>query len=54
MVTRLFSRLAKDQEGATSIEYALIASLIAVATIASATLLGNKIATVFRTIASKF
>lgn len=54
MLIRLLSRLAKEEKGATAIEYALIASLIAVATIASVTLLGGKIAAVFKAIAGKF
>lgn len=41
----------KDEEGATAIEYALIAGLIAVAIIGALTLLGNKIGDTFNTIA---
>ncbi len=43
----LFSRFAKDESGATAIEYGLIASLIAVALIAGATALGGKLNTAF-------
>ena len=41
---------AHDDSGATAIEYALIASLIACAIVAAATALGGKIATVFSSI----
>ena len=42
-----FKRLAKDDRGATAIEYALIASLIAVAIISAVQLVGTKTSTVF-------
>lgn len=50
----LLGKMVKDEKGATAVEYALIASLIAVATIASVTNLGTKIAAVFKAIAGKF
>ena len=43
----------KDEEGATAIEYALIAGLIAVAIIGALTLLGNGITNIFTDIAGK-
>lgn len=43
----------KDEEGATAIEYALIAGLIAVAIIGALTLLGNRIDGMFNYISSK-
>jgi len=43
---------AHDDSGATAIEYALIASLIACAIVAAATALGGKIAAVFGSITS--
>lgn len=43
----------KDEEGATAIEYALIAGLIAIAIIAGATVLGNRIGDMFNYVASK-
>lgn len=43
----IFSRFVKDERGATAIEYALIASLIAVAIITAVTTVGTKISTVF-------
>jgi pilus assembly protein Flp/PilA len=39
----LFRRLARDMRGATAVEYTLIASLIAVATIASMRSVGGKV-----------
>ncbi len=39
----LFARFAKDESGATAIEYGLIATLIAVALIVGATYLGNQL-----------
>ena len=48
----LFARFAKDESGATAIEYGLIAALIAVGIIAAATLLGGNLATLFNGIAN--
>jgi pilus assembly protein Flp/PilA len=42
----LFRRLMKNAEGATAIEYTLIASLIAVAAIASMRTVGGKLSNV--------
>jgi len=50
---RLLSNLVKDESGVTAIEYALIASLVAVAAIAAFTLVGTNLSTVFSTIAGK-
>ena len=50
----LFARFAKDESGATAIEYGLIATLIAVAIIVAATTLGTRLNSVFQTIADKF
>lgn len=49
----LISRFAKDESGATAIEYGLIATLIGVALIAAATTLGTKLNGTFQTIADK-
>ncbi|MHA1548406.1 MAG: Flp family type IVb pilin [Alphaproteobacteria bacterium] len=43
----LVARFAKDESGATAIEYGLIATLIGVAIIAGATLLGDQLNTTF-------
>jgi pilus assembly protein Flp/PilA len=40
-------RLVTDEEGATAIEYGLIAALISVAAIAAMSSLGNQLITVF-------
>jgi len=48
-----FQRFAKDESGATAIEYGLIASLIAVAIIAGATALGTALNTTFNTLSTK-
>jgi len=42
----VFRRLARDRRGATAVEYTLIASLIAVAAIASMRSVGNKLTNV--------
>ena len=47
-------RVVNNQWGASAVEYALMVSLIAVAIIASVTLLGNKLKGVFTLIAGKF
>ena len=43
----LFTNLIKDESGVTAIEYALIAALIAVAAIASMSLLGGSLKSTF-------
>ena len=48
-----FSNLINDRSGVTAIEYALIAALIAVAAIASFTLVGTNLSTTFSSIASQ-
>lgn len=48
----IFRRLMKSEQGATAIEYTLIASLIAVAAIAAMTAVGGKVNTVLSTVAS--
>jgi pilus assembly protein Flp/PilA len=52
-MNRLITRFAKDESGATAIEYGLIATLIGVAIIAGATALGTKLNDVFNGIAGK-
>jgi pilus assembly protein Flp/PilA len=52
-VRRLLANLVRDESGVTAIEYALIAALIAVAAIASFTLLGTRLSTTFSTVADK-
>ena len=45
-----FMQCLKSEDGATAIEYGLIAGLIAVVIIAAVTLLGGDIAAVFTTV----
>lgn len=48
----LLTRFAKDESGATAIEYGLIATLISVAIIIGATALGGQLNTVFNGLAT--
>ena len=48
---KLLARFAKNESGVTAIEYGLIATLIGVAIISGATLLGNKLNQTFNGIA---
>ncbi|MEG8098920.1 Flp family type IVb pilin [Candidatus Liberibacter brunswickensis] len=50
MKISLINKFLKDKSGATAIEYGLLASLIAVAIIASVTALGTKLKDVFESI----
>ncbi|MGO4816607.1 Flp family type IVb pilin [Cupriavidus sp. 2MCAB6] len=49
----MFARFAKDESGATAIEYGLIAGLIAVVIITSVTLLGTQLSGLFTRISGK-
>ena len=49
----IFARFAKDESGATAIEYGLIAALIAVAIIGAVTLLGDSIGATFSKISGE-
>ena len=51
-MTTLFARFAKDESGATAIEYGLIASLIAVAAITAMTTIGSKLQTTFSNVSA--
>lgn len=48
----IFRRLMKDEQGATAIEYTLIASLIAVAAITAMTAVGGKVTNVMGNVAN--
>ena len=48
-VRNLIRRFWKNQSGVTSVEYALIATLVAIALIGSARLLGSQVSTTFNT-----
>ena len=47
-----FSRLLRDDSGATAIEYGLIAALIAVAAVATMSTVGTNLKAVFGSVAS--
>jgi pilus assembly protein Flp/PilA len=49
----LLQRFARDESGATAIEYGLIAALIAVGIIAAATALGGSLSSLFERISGK-
>ena len=42
----------KDEDGATAIEYGLIAALVSVAAIGALTAMGNSLSTMFNTVSS--
>jgi pilus assembly protein Flp/PilA len=49
----LFTRFAKDESGATAIEYGLISALIAVVIITAVTTVGTSLKTTFTTVSTK-
>lgn len=49
----IVSRFAKDDSGATAIEYGLIAGLVAVVIVTAVTTLGDKLTNTFTTIGNK-
>jgi pilus assembly protein Flp/PilA len=49
---RLLNNLQRDEAGATSIEYALIAGLVAIAIVSSITTLGNNLGATWNTVAA--
>lgn len=51
-MTNLLARFAKNESGATAIEYGLIAALIALAIMVGAGTLGNTLNNKFKTIAT--
>lgn len=51
-MSKLFARFLKNESGATAIEYGLIATLIAVAIIGGATLVGGNLNTKFTEIST--
>lgn len=50
---KFFKALMNDEQGATAIEYGLIAALIAVAAITAMQGLGNELSTTFSTVSTK-
>ena len=51
-MTKLFARFAKNESGATAIEYGLIASLISVAIIGALTTVGTSLTATFGTVST--
>ena len=51
-MSKLFTRFAKDESGATAIEYGLMAALIAVAIIGAVTTVGSKLTSTFNIVSS--
>jgi pilus assembly protein Flp/PilA len=49
----IFAKLLKNEDGATAIEYGLIAALIAVAAVGAFTTVGTNLSTVFNDVATK-
>jgi pilus assembly protein Flp/PilA len=49
-MTKFFSRFAKDESGATAIEYGLIAALIALVLVGALTALGPKVGDTFNNV----
>ena len=52
-MTRFISRFARDEAGATAIEYGLIAALIAVVIIGAVTTVGTKLTSTFGKVSAK-
>eukprot|EP01037_Dinobryon_pediforme_P011706 gene11706-11795_t len=52
-VNQVVSRFLKNEDGASAIEYALVASLIAVAIVGSVTAIGTKLSALYADIAAK-
>ncbi|HVI31120.1 Flp family type IVb pilin [Phenylobacterium sp.] len=52
-MSKFIARFAKDESGATAIEYGLIAALVAVVLVTALTAMGNKLSGTFQTVSSK-
>lgn len=52
-MNKFLSKFRRDEEGATAIEYGLIAALIAIALIISLTAVGESLSSIFGTVASE-
>ncbi len=50
---KFFTKLLRDEQGATAIEYGLIAALIAVAAITAMQSLGGNLSNTFNTVSTK-
>ena len=52
-IMKFFNKLLRDEQGATAIEYGLIAALIAVAAITAMQSLGNELEQTFSTVSNE-
>lgn len=52
IMLKVIRTFAKDESGATAIEYGLIAALVSVAAIGALTAMGNSLGTMFNTVSS--
>lgn len=52
IMLKVIRTFAKDESGATAIEYGLIAALVSVAAIGALTAMGNSLSTMFNTVSS--
>ena len=52
-MSKFIARIAKDESGATAIEYGLIAALVAVVLVTALTAMGTKLSGTFTTVSSK-
>ncbi|KIL99702.1 hypothetical protein CCC_03874 [Paramagnetospirillum magnetotacticum MS-1] len=53
-IRTMITKMTRDEQGATAIEYGLIAALISVVAIPGMLVLGPKLSTLFTTISGKF
>ncbi len=53
MIFKLIRKLRKNEEGATAIEYGLIAALVSVAAILALQALGSSLNTMFKTVSGE-
>jgi pilus assembly protein Flp/PilA len=51
-MTQMISKFMKDENGATAIEYGLIAALIAVVIVTAITTIGTNLSTIFNKVGS--
>ena len=51
-LSRFLSRFARDESGATAIEYGLVAALVAVVLVVAVGAMGNKLSGVFNNVSS--
>lgn len=52
MLNRLFSRLIRDESGATAVEYGLLVAVISIVVVGAAILVGEELSSVFNEVAT--